>query len=132
MPNKNNKKKLIKIPETFLLNQERLEEVIKKSLEEHEESKRPTPADLSGLDFEAVEIEYTDGTREVIKVDLIKYLDNIKYDSIYGKEFKPNLIEFFEDKKNLYIIDEKNPKIIIKIIKYECVRAIRTNYLTCK
>lgn len=120
----------MKVPQTFLPEKE-LTDIIKRALEEHDKPKKQEPVDLSKLNYDAVEFEYKDGTREVLRADCLAHTDggNMSYPF-----YSYDLLSYFSLKKDssiksIHVTDENDPKKVIKVIDGNFIKAIRTNYL---
>lgn len=124
----------MKVPKTFVPEKE-LTDIIKKALEEHEQSKRQgskrqEPADLSKFGYDAVEFEYKDGTREVLRADCLKHRQGLELYSIDHWDLLTYFnLEEENPMKSICVTDENESKKVIKIINGNFIKAIRTNYL---
>lgn len=121
----------MKVPKTFIPEKD-LTDILKKALKEYEEEKKPQPADLSKLDYKAIELEYADGTREVFKADILKYYSENYSLHRFDKHDLCDILRYKDkdqERNPILVVDEKNPKRITKMIDIRFVRAIRTNYL---
>lgn len=119
----------MKVPKTFVPEKE-LTDIIRKALEEHDKPKRQEPADLSKLNYDAVEFEYKDGAREVLRADCLKYTTSGVSSSFYTDD----LLSYFSldaksHRRSICVLDEDDNKKVIKVIDGNFIKSIRTNYL---